>query len=345
MKAGIYHGIRQVAVEQRDKPAIGPRDVLIQVTYAGICGTDIGAYLHGGDAVGIYPGNEFGHEFVGIAAEVGAEVQGITKGMRLTINPTDRRSVETSGMNTTEIADMAGAFSQYVYVENARLNKNVFHLPDTLPDEIAMLTEPLSVSMHAVNLSQAKKGDKVLVYGAGTIGLSAVAALKYKGVTDIIVSDINDFKLSFAEKLGAVPFNSNGKSLPDFVKQTWGTLKGNASENTWNADVVLDCAGAPQILQEYMDNAKTNSTFVEVAINMQPSELSLFWLLAKEAVIKGSRGYTPEDILQSIDALNHPDCKLKEIITHTFSLEELPKAFEVGSNPNQAVKVAIKHSL
>ncbi len=343
MKAGIYQGIKQVTVEQRDKPAIGPKDLLIQVTYAGIWGTDIGAYLHGGDAVGIYPGNEFGHEFVGIVDEVGGQVEGITKGMRLTINPTARRSTETSGMNTTEIADMTGAFSQYVFVENAKLNENVYLLPDTLKDEVAMLTEPLSVSMHAVNMASVKQGDKVLVYGAGTIGLAAVAALRSKGVTDIIVSDINDFKLGFAKKLGAIPFNSMEKSLPDFVKATWGTLTGNASEATWNADAVLDCAGAPHILKEYMDNAKTNSTFVEVAINMKPSELSLFWLLAKEVVLKGSRGYVPEDILQSIEALNSPDCRLKDIVTHTFSLDELPQAFETASDPNQAVKVAIKH--
>ena len=342
MKAGIYQGIEKVSVEEIEKPTITENDVLIKVVKAGICGTDVGAYKAGGEAVGIHEGCEFGHEFVGEVEEVGSAVTNITKGLRVTINPTARRPL-SCGMNSTEIADMSGAFSQYVYVQDAKLDYNIFKLPDTLSYGDGVLTEPLSVSTHGVALAKAKAGDKALVYGAGTIGLAAVAALQKQGVKDIIVSDVNDFKLSFVEKMGAIPFNPNNGSLIDFVKEKWGTSIGNCSEETWNADIVLDCAGAPFITAEFLDNAKVFSKLVIVAINMTPAQMSPFWLLAKEVSIYGSRGYTPEDILLAIDTLNDKDCKLKNIITHSFAQDDLKDAFVVASDANKAVKVVIEY--
>ncbi len=342
MRAAIYQGIKSVSMADLDRPAIKDGDVLIKVGKAGICGTDVGAYLHGGDAVGIYPGHEFGHEFVGTVCEAGKDVKDIPVGMRVTINPTARRPL-SCGMNSTEIADMSGAFSEYVYVEEAQLGYNVLPLPDTLPFERGVLTEPLSVSTHGVALAEAKPGEKALVYGAGTIGLSAVAALQKKGVTDIIVSDLNEFKLGYAKRMGAIPFNPKNGSLVDFVKAQWGTCVGNVSEETWNVDVVIDCAGAPHITKEFMDNAKCGSRLSIVAINMTPAEFSPFYLLAKEVKICGSRGYTPDDIRTAIDTLNDPDCRLPEIITHVFPHAEFPQAIAQASNANEAIKVVVDY--
>lgn len=342
MKAAIYQGIKKVTMKDIEKPTISSQDVLIKVQKAGICGTDVGAFLNGGDAVGIYPGHEFGHEFVGIVCEVGEDVKDIKVDDRVTINPTSRRPL-SCGMNSTEIADMSGAFSEYVYVQEAKLNENIFKLPDTLSFDDAVLTEPLSVSTHGVSLANVKSTDKALIYGAGTIGLAAIAALQKQGVKDIIISDINDFKLAHAQKMNVITFNPNNGSLVEFVKKTWGTLIGNVSEETWNVDVVLDCAGAPFITKEFMDNAKISSQLIIVAINMQSTELSPFYLLAKEVQIKGSRGYTPEDIMLSIDTLNDKDCKLNTIITHQYDHKDFPNAIDTASDASKAIKVVINY--
>ena len=342
MRAAIYEGIKKVSMKDVDMPVAGEKDVIIKVVKAGICGTDVGAYLRGGDAVGIYPGNQFGHEFVGEVVTVDSAVKDIKAGDRVTINPTGRRPL-SCGMNSTEIADMSGAFSEYVYVEEAQLNSNVFRLPDELSYEMAVLTEPLSVSTHGVRLSGAGAGMRALVYGAGTIGLAAVAALQQQGVTDIIVTDINPFKLEYAKVMGAAAFNPKDGSLPDFVKAAWGKETGNCGEETWKADVVIDCAGAPHITKEFMDNARINSTFVEVAINMAPAEVSPFWMLAKEVTLKGSRGYTPEDILTAISTLNTPGCRLHSIVTHHFPHESFPEAIAAASDANRAIKVVIDY--
>lgn len=341
MKAGIYHGIKDVRLEDIEQPKAGARDVVIQVTYAGICGTDVHAYLHGGDAVGIYPGNQFGHEFVGKVVECGNEVKGISTGMRVTINPTARLPLG-KGLTSTEIADMSGAFSEYVIVEEATLGFNIFPIPDSLEDKVAVLAEPLSVSTHGINRAQLAGGEKALVYGAGTIGLCAVAALQNKGVSQIIVCDINEARLAKAKELGAIAYNSKDGGLIDFVKETFGVVKGNSDEDCMDVDVVVDCAGANFIVGEFMDNAKTLSKLVVIAIHGANAELSPYWLLAKEVTLLGSRGYTPEDIEESIRILNNPSCKLGKIVTSVYPQPKIAEAFSKAIDP-QTVKVVLEY--
>ncbi|MCD7893576.1 MAG: alcohol dehydrogenase catalytic domain-containing protein [Erysipelotrichaceae bacterium] len=106
-----------VEVKEIDKPIA--KVVIIKVVKANICGTDVGAYINGGYAVGIYPGNQLGHEFVGRIVEVGSEVKDLAIGQRVTVNPTSRIPLSCD-MNSTEIADMFGAFFEYVYVEETQ---------------------------------------------------------------------------------------------------------------------------------------------------------------------------------------------------------------------------------
>ncbi|MDD2954919.1 MAG: alcohol dehydrogenase catalytic domain-containing protein [Oscillospiraceae bacterium] len=341
MKAGMYYGIKDVRLEDLPKPAAGKNDVVIKVVSAGICGTDVHAYLHNGDPVGIHSGNQFGHEFVGQVVECGENVKDISAGMRVTINPTARIPLGR-GLNSTEIADMSGAFSEYVLVEEAKMGWNVFQLPDSLPFEKAVLTEPLSVSTHGVNCAGLSGGEKALVYGAGTIGLCAIAALQNKGVSQIIVSDINDGRLAMAKELGAIPFNSKNGSLPDFVKAQFGTVKGNSDEDCIDAGVVIDCAGVGSVISEFMDNAKTLSKLIVIAVHGANVELSPYWLLAKEVSLIGSRGYTPADIQDAIAALARPGCRLPAIITARYPHGDFVKAMAKAAEPS-SIKVAVDY--
>lgn len=342
MKAAIYHGIKHVSIEEREKPTAGDKDVVIQVVKAGICGTDVHAYLAGGDDVGIHAENEFGHEFVGIICEVGKNVADLHLGDRVTICPTARRP-ESCGLNSTEIADMSGAFSEYVYVENAKKDENVFLLPENLSFDRSVLTEPLSVSTHAVEIADLKGGEKALVYGAGTIGLCALAALQAKGIKDIIISDINEARLNIAKEMGATPFHSGKGNLMEFVKEKWGVYRGNSGEDCINADVVIDCAGLPMIIDEFIGNAKTLSKLIIVAVHGKNVEISPYWVLAKEVTLKGSRGYTAKDILTSIHTLAQEECKLEKIITQKYCHMDIGEAFEQACDGKNAIKVVIEY--
>lgn len=127
MRAAIYQGVGTIELAEVARPRAGARDALIRVARAGICGTDLHAYLVEGESVGIHPGNQFGHEFVGVVEEVGPEVAGITVGTRVFIDP-NLRTPLGKGLGATEIADMAGGFSEYMVVEEARLGHNLFEL-------------------------------------------------------------------------------------------------------------------------------------------------------------------------------------------------------------------------
>lgn len=344
MKATIYHGVGKIALERLELPSPGPDDVRIRNARAGICGTDLHAYLVEGESVGIHPGNQFGHEFVGVVDAIGENVQGIYKNMRVFINPT-RVKPEGAELSSTEIADMAGAFSEYMIVEQAKLDDNIFPLPDTLNFDKAVLAEPLSVSMHSVNRAQARPGDKALIYGGGPIGLLALAALRSVGVEDVVVSEIKAKRLEIVEKLGGIPYDATQGDLMGFVKEKFGTRIGNSGEETLNVDVVIDAAGFKGVLEEFMANAKTLSRMVYVALNARQESFSPLHLLAKEVSIIGSRGYQPEDIKQAIQILDENQIPVESIITSVFPIDQVVEAFDQAGNADQEVKVLINYGV
>ncbi len=205
MKGAVYYGIEDVKIEERPKPTPGPKDVIVKNVCAGICGTDISAYYHGGEPYGIKPNHIFGHEMAGYVVEVGSEVNDISVGMRCFVNPV---TIKVPGSAPAiEIADMAGAFGEYVLVEEAKIDYNIFPLPENVTFEEAAIIEPFNVGNRAVNNGHAKPGEKCVVYGAGPIGLCAVASLKGKGIKDIVVIDLNNRRLTVAKKMGCYTFN------------------------------------------------------------------------------------------------------------------------------------------
>ena len=150
MKALIYHGIGDVRVETRPVPECGPEDVIVRTVRASICGSDMTAYLHGGENINILPGREFGHEMVGYIWKKGERVTGVQEEDRVFVEP-------AKAVEDPMEANMAGAFSQYMRVRRAQTGKNLYLLPDELSYDDAVLIEPLSVSTHAKNRRSSRR--------------------------------------------------------------------------------------------------------------------------------------------------------------------------------------------
>lgn len=112
------------------------------------------------------------------------------------------------GLSLLSICDECGAFSQYIQIRNAKLDYNLFELPENVSYDEASIIEPFSVDMHGVNVGKAKKDDKVVIYGAGMIGLCTLSACISKGIKDIVVVDVNEWRLKKAEEMGTIPFNA-----------------------------------------------------------------------------------------------------------------------------------------
>ena len=137
-----------------------------------------------------------GHEFSGIVDSVGSEVTNITPGSRVVVNP-------MSNQNSIGNGGAQGAFAPLILIPNAADGLAVFEIPDDMPMDLAALTEPLSVGLQGVDRVRPQAGEKAVVFGAGPIGLCAVASLKFRGIDDIISIDLSDARLEIASKLGA----------------------------------------------------------------------------------------------------------------------------------------------
>ncbi|HHW82277.1 MAG TPA: alcohol dehydrogenase catalytic domain-containing protein [Actinomycetales bacterium] len=344
MKANIYRGVKDIEFTELPMPEYGPKDALIRVTRAGICGTDLHAYLEDGEAVGIPPGNQFGHEFVGVVEAVGDEVTDVKAGDRVWVNPTHRLPPD-SGVSPIEIADSAGGFSEYMVVEQVSMGKHVHALPDNLHFDKAVIIEPMSVAMGGCNTSGAKPGDKVLIYGAGPVGLGVVAGFISKGITDIIISDVVPLRLEAAEKMGAIAHNAKESDVLDFVKEKWGTGTDSFGKESIMADHVIDCAGFKGVLEQYMANGKVKSRFTAVALAYAPEEVVPYTLVVNGFSILGSLAYTADDVEEVIAMLAENKANVDPIVTAAFPTDQLAEAFEAATDRDGQIKVTINHEM
>lgn len=336
MKAGIYYGIKDVRVEEVDTPHAGENDVVVKLVRSGICGTDMTAYLYDGTAVSIFPNNQFGHEMVGKIVEVGTSTTDFNVGDRVFVNPT---TCKKEGM---AMCDMAGAFSEYVCVENAQWDYNLFRLNDDVSFDEAVVIEPFSVGTHGKNVVNTKKEDHVVIYGAGPIGLCALSSLVGMGITNAVVIDFNDDRLSLVKEMGGTPLNPSKEDRNTFLTKHFGTAYSHIGIPVPNVDVVIDCAGAGSILQEYLSTAKKDSRFSVVAVAKGASEIYSALIMSGEATIRGACGYTIDDIKESINNINHHKTQVDKIVTHHFPLNQLAEAFDFASHPeNKSVKVVV----
>jgi threonine dehydrogenase-like Zn-dependent dehydrogenase len=330
MKAAIYQGVGNIQLVDLPEPKPGPKDVIIKVVSSGICGTDIAEY-HVSNSGAVELGHQFGHEFSGTVAEVGGEVTGISTGMRVTVNP----------MTATRIGRrnscMIGGFSQYMLVEDAAINYNVYPLPENLTFEDGALVEPTSVGMHGVNTARPEKDDLALVIGAGPIGLSAVAGMKALGIKNVVVSDISDFRLEKAKRLGAdVLHNPKEIDLVDYMEEIYPDL----NPVMGYFDIVVDAAGVGPALEDVVLLTKSGARISIVALHKKAIELEPMFFIYKNLEMKGSVGY-PTEFPQVIDFMASGKIDMKPTVTHRFPLSEIDSAFKVTTKPDEAIKVLI----
>jgi (R,R)-butanediol dehydrogenase / meso-butanediol dehydrogenase / diacetyl reductase len=176
-----------IKVAETQRPAPGLRDALVRVRACGICGTDAAFVQMGGMPLG--PEGQtaaipLGHEPAGEVVEIGAEVTGLKTGDRIVVNPQAAPSGIIGGGGTL------GGMSEYLLIQNAVAGTSVAVFPDDLPFEVAARNDPMAVARHCVNRSGARAADKVVVFGAGPIGLGAVIWLKLRGVRQVAVADV-----------------------------------------------------------------------------------------------------------------------------------------------------------
>lgn len=334
MKVGIYHGQNSVGVEERPIPKVGPNDALVRILTGGICGTDINI-VKAGSEMGIRFGSQFGHEMFGEIIELGSDADKELKvGMRVGVNPiTAKRAGRRYSLEV-------GAFSQYVLIEDATLNYNLYEFADSVSAEEAVLMEPMSVGFHGAFSVEPKPGEKIVVLGAGPIGLSAAAGLIGEGIKDVCVVDIDDWRLEKAKELGALTVNTTNESLAEGLVKHFGEFNVYGM-NVPNVDAFVDAAGAPILFEQVMKIVKPNVRIAIIAVYKNEVPVSLSQVMSKEIRIIGASGYTHEDIVKVINHINQKKTNISTIVTHTYKIDEIQAAFDQAIGAKETIKVIV----
>lgn len=335
MKAGIYLGKENIKVCDEHVPEVGDNDVLIKNIYSSICGTDVAVFKHGpgtGHKIGV--GKEFGHETISRVVKVGKNVTDLKVGDRVYPYP-----LLVTG--DTSRAGTIGGFSEYILAKNAELNKTLYAVPENITDKTACLIEPFTVGCRAARRSCPKVGEKAIVFGCGTIGLAAAMTLKYFGLEKVMISDISDFRLNIAKKLGFETCHSIKENLTEVAKDYFGVAR-TLDKETYDVDIFIDAAGVTSILGDFMSEGKIGSRFVSVAVNNAKRELDLLRLTYAQKSIIGSGGYFPEDVEDVMKMMASEKWDIESIITDVYPLDKLSEAIEKASHVDESLNVVIE---
>lgn len=328
MKAAVFKTAGLLQVEEVPDPVAGPGQVVIKVSYCGICGSDLHRYHYGLMA----PGVIMGHEFSGVITQVGPGVEGwkvgdrAIRGFRGLLSP--RYSARLKGFNWDPHSP--GAYAEYA----AQPADQLFRVPKGLSDEVAAITEPLTVAVHAVRLSAIKLGDAVVVVGAGPIGLFAVQLARRCGPGLLVVSEPVAARRELALRLGAdVAIDPREVNpIDEVVRLTGGT----------GADVVFECAGAKPTLQQSLEMARRRGQVVLVALCMEPCEVSPLDWVGREVQLQCSYAAEGRDWEQSLALMGSGAVQGKPLISQIVPLEEIQTAFQALLNPTDELQVLVK---
>lgn len=336
MKAALYQGKGKIELTELDDPACTDDGIILQNIYASICGTDVAVYVHGtGLGHKITIGGEFGHEVVSRVKEVGKNVTDIKVGDRVYPYP---RLIT----GNKERAGTIGGFSEYIKAPVARMGVEVYKLSDKISDKEASLIEPFTVGCRGARRATPKKGDKAIVFGAGTIGIGAAISSKYFGCEKVMICDHSDFRLSIAKELGFETCNNGREDLTEMSKLYFGKAFGYKGE-TCDTDIFIDAAGADSIVDYYQSHGKVDSRLVMIAVGTNIRQIDVLGMTFGQLAIIGSGGYNPEDVLDVITMMESNRWDIEKIITHVFPWEQLEEAIQTAGNINEALNVVIKY--
>jgi len=326
-------GPNDVQLVETREPKPGPRDVVVKVAACGICGSDLGYIAMGGMPVSSGGPLALGHEISGVIHAVGEAVEGLKVGQRVAVN------AEGAG-NHIGGGGPSGGFAPYLLVRNASEDACLHPLPESLPLHQGALVEPLGVGMHAVHRSELRPADKVVVFGAGPIGLASIVCLRYRGATDIVAVDLSDTRLAIAERLGArVVCNPASAETWEVIREAHGRESVHCMPAV-GTDVYVETTGAPQVVRDVFGNAKLGTRLVVVAVYKQEISLPFLDVMAKELTIRGSIALGHE-FAEVIEMLASGEVDVAPMITHELGFERFMEALETARQTDRAGKVLV----
>ena len=338
MKTIIINDPGEVDIIEQAMPVRKQGEALLKILYGGICGSDLGTY-RGTFAYASYPRIP-GHEFSAEIIEIGDNDRNLKPGMIVTCNPyfncghcysCQRGLVNCCTSNETMGAQRDGAFSEYITMPIERIYDGKGLSAKTLA-----LIEPFCISYHGISRANIQSNDKVLVIGAGTIGVLAAVAAKAKGAK-VYISDVAENKMNYAIETFGLDGGILNDSPENFIKRVEEITNGNYF------DVTIEAVGLPSTFQACIDAAAFGARMVQIGVGKRTHEFDFTLLQKKELNVYGSRNALKKDFLELIDLVKSGKVDLEKIVTNTYNLDEADKAFQdFSKNAASMLKVVIK---
>jgi len=336
MKAAVYQGVGlPLKIVETARPTTQPGELTFKVKACGICASD----LHAAENGIIAPGIVLGHEYAGEVTAVGAGVSGWQVGDRLTALPLKPCGICAScragrlfecsnlivqGFNLA----LPGAYAEYATC----LATLALKLPAGLDDRDAAVIEPLAVGLGACRTAGLPLGARVLVVGAGIVGLAVAKWARFFGASVVAVSEIQPVRTERARSMGVdlvIDAGQCSNPVAEFEKQA-----GHPPE------VIFECVGRP-IIHKLIEMAPTNAHLVLVGAGMQLEQFSVFSAARKRLRMSFVMGYEPADFPFTLKMLEAGRITTGQLVTRYVGLDEVPAIFEALQNPNDHCKVLI----
>ncbi|GLY28758.1 zinc-binding dehydrogenase [Kineosporia sp. NBRC 101731] len=323
MRALVLEDFHRLVVADRPDPVAGPHDVVLDVAFTGICGSDLHGYT--GVSGRREPGQVMGHESVGRIRSVGGEVTGLHTGQVVTFNPVvapptpawaGREHLHPGKYVLGVRPDIDAAFAEQVLVPA----RNVVPLPDGMPIEHGALIEPVAVAVHAVRRAGARDARNTLVVGGGPIGQAVVLALRHAGVDPVLVSETEAARRELVEQLGAVaidPLDAATGPLAERVEARFGRL----------ADVTIDAVGVDASLADALIATRVGGVVCLVGLGQPRVSLDAFEITTTERSLVGSFTYSVDDFREAVRLVAQETTASSTLISRVVPLDEAPAAF------------------
>ncbi|WP_200329995.1 zinc-binding dehydrogenase [Leucobacter sp. L43] len=331
----VVNAADDIRVEQIPAPASGAGEVLVRSTIVGICGSDVHA-AHGRHpfmSLPFWPG----HEVIGVVEAAGPEAPADLVNRRVVIEPNlacgECTPCQRGRYNICATLDVFGCQTPGGMTDRFTIAADrVIALPDDLSDREAALIEPLATPVHAVRRAGDLTGARVVVLGAGPIGLFVTIAALHAGAERVVVADLLESKRARAERLGAS--GSFDSSAPDAAEAAIRELGGKA-------DVVFDCVSREATVRLAIEMLEKGGTIMTVGVPSGPTTIDLELIQDREIALLGNLMYVREDVEAAIALLRERRLPLDELITGVFPLDQAQQAFDASNDPEQ-VKVLVE---
>ena len=340
MKSIVIHAAKDLRIEEQEVGTPGPGEVLITMAAGGICGSDLHYYNHGGfGPITLKQPMVLGHEVSGHIAALGEGVSGLQVGQLVAVSPSrpcgDCRFCNEGSFNQCLNMRFYGSAMPFPHIQGAFRQSLVADasqcaVADGLSAGEAAMAEPLAVCLHATRRAGPMLGKSVLATGCGPIGILSIIAARRAGADFIVATDISDFTLGMAQKVGA-------DAVVNMAKTPDGLARFTEQKGTF--DVLYECSGVAQALTGAIPAMRPGGVIMQLGLGGDMS-LPMMAITSKELELRGSFRFHQE-FATGVSLMQKGLIDVKPLITHTLGIDDAVKAFELAGDRSQAVKAQI----